>query len=390
MTKNKSILAFAIMSFTFLAMGMGTTSPALASIGKAFPDVDFSLILLVATIPALAMIPSSMIGGKLAGGIVRFKTIVLSGIILFIVGGTLPYFMNNFPLILVMRVVLGIGLGLMSPVAPALIMNLFEGKTRENLMGINGVVQNIGGIVFQMLGGILCAIHWRDTFLAHLLAVIPFLIVLFLLVEPPKVEKASSEKIKMPGGVYSWAIIFGVYTLLLYPMLTGMSSLVIDNNLGTAAGAGLALTMFTVGGMISGAVFGQLFRFAGRFTFVAGVLLNAVGYIFMVYGNSLTLLIIGATIVGVGFGIILPAVMMEIGLLVPPQVTPFAISLAIAFMSVGGFLSGFFFALLKGTFGITSMRFPFVFGIACFVLYSVVNILQNINAPKAAKPTVQQ
>lgn len=387
MEKNKMKLAIAIFAISFLAMGIGTTSPALASIGQAFPDVDFSMILLVATLPALFMVPSSILGGKLAGTVMKFKTLVIIGTILFIFGGTAPYFINSFAGILVMRAIVGIGLGIMSPVAPALIMNLFEGKSRENLMGINGVVNNIGGIVFQMLGGVLCAVNWRNTFLAHLLAVVSLLIVLFLLPEPTKAEKPGTGKVKMPGMVYGWATIFLFYTILLYPMLTGMSSLVLANNYGTAAGAGLALTMFTVGGMISGMIFGKVYRATARFTFILGLLIHAVGYIFLIYGNSLMLLTVGATIVGIGFGFVMPAVTMSAGMLVPPYASPFAISLIIGFMSIGGFCSGFIFAFIQKAFSITSMRFPFVFGFICLTAYSIIHMLLNLKAPKVQDPS---
>lgn len=387
MDKSKMKLAIAIFAISFLAMGVGTTSPALASIGQAFPDVDFSMILLVATLPALFMVPFSILGGKLAGTVMKFKTLVIIGTTLFLFGGTAPYFMNSFTGILVMRAIVGVGLGIMSPIAPALIMNLFEGKIRENLMGINGIVTNIGGIVFQMLGGILCAVNWRNTFLAHLLAVVSLIIVLFMLPEPPKVEKPGTEKVKMPGMVYGWATIFLFYTVLLYPMLTGMSSLVLANNYGTAAGAGIALTMFTVGGMISGIIFGNVYHAATRFTFVLGLIIHAIGYIFLIYGNSLMLLTVGATIVGIGFGFVMPAVTMSAGMLVPPYATPFAISLVIGFMSIGGFCSGFIFAFIQKTFNITSMRFPFIFGFICLVAYSIIHTLLNLKTPRIQDPS---
>jgi MFS family permease len=67
--------------------------------------------------------------------------------------------MNNFTGILIMRCIFGAGLGIISPIPAALIMNFFSGKEVENLMGYNGVIQNVGGIVFQMIGGILCVVN---------------------------------------------------------------------------------------------------------------------------------------------------------------------------------------------------------------------------------------
>lgn len=388
MNKNKLTSIFAIFSFSFLAMGLGITSPALASISQAFPGIDFSIIVLIATLPALLMVPFSMVGGKLAGNVMTYKNVTLLGIILFIIGGTAPYFMSNFTAILFMRCVFGAGAGLMSPIPAALIIRLFQGKEVEDLMGYNGVIQNIGGIVFSLLGGVICAINWRDTFLAHLLAIIPFVVVIFLLPEPTKTESIKGEKVKMPGMVYVWSIIFLVYELLLYPMLVGMSSLILVNKLGTAASAGVILTMFTVGGMASGAVFGKVYRVATRFTFVLGLIINAVGYVLLIYGDSLMIFTVAATIVGIGFGFIFTAILMSVGMLVPQSATAFAISIAVAFMSLGGFLSSFFFAFVQNMFNITSMRFPYVLGAICMGGYAVIHALFNLKPTNTQGPSV--
>jgi MFS family permease len=390
MNKNKPLMIFAILAFSFLIMGVGITSPALASIGKAFPNIDFSVIMLIATLPVLVTVPFSLLAGKLAGNRITFRSLVIIGIILFIIGGTAPYFISSFTGVLIMRGVLGIGLGLLYPIPAALIMNLFEGTARENLMGFNGVIQNIGGIVLQLLGGVLCAVNWRNTFLAYLLAIIPLIIVIFLLPEPPNIKKAKNEKIKIPTAVYVWSIIILGYTILLYPMLTGMSSLVINNNLGTAAAAAVVLTMFTVGGMISGAVFGKVYRIATRFTFAIGLIIHAIGYIFLICGNSLMAFTIGSTIVGIGYILGFTAILMSVGTLVTPSATTFAMSLVMAFMSIGGFISGFFFSYIERIFNITSMRFPFTLGAICLGIYSIIHILLNLKSTNTHNPSVPE
>lgn len=388
MSKNKSLAILAIFSFSFLAMIIGTTSPALASIGQAFPKVSFSVVVLVATLPALATVPFSIIGGKLAGDIMTFRGLAIISVILVTIGGIAPYFMSSFVGILFMRMVMGAGCGLGSPIPVALIMNIFEGKEIENLMGYNSIVQNMGGIVFQLLGGFLCTISWRYTFLAHLLCIIPLVIVIFLLPEPAKFEKAVGQKVKMPGMVYVWSTIFLVYEILLYPMLTGMSSLILTSNLGTAASAGVVLTMFTVGGMVTGAVFGKVYHIATKYTIVIGMLLNALGYILLIFGNSIFIFTVSSTMVGMGFGFIITSILMYVGMPVPPSAQPLAISIAIAFMSIGGFISSFFFASIERMLNITSMRFPFVLGAICLVAYSIIQTLINLKSSKTQNSQV--
>ncbi|OAA93924.1 MFS transporter [Clostridium coskatii] len=385
---KKSLWIFAILSFGFLIMATGTTSPALANISQAYPNLPFSVVVLIATIPTLLLIPFSLISGKLAGTVITYKNLTIIAIVLFLIGGVGPYFISNFSLILVMRGILGAGLGIMSPLGGALTLTLFEPKEAENLMGAGVVVGNVGGIVFQLLGGIFCAVNWRFTFLAYLLGAVSLIIVILFFPKLPLTAKSNSEKVKMPAYVYIWSSIYGILMLLVYPMLTGMSSLVLTNHYGNAAGAGVALTMFTVGGMIAGAVFGAAFRMLSRFTIPIGVVLTAVGFIFFAYGTNLILFIIGATIVGIGFSLSGTAIMMQVGRAVPASGTAVAMSIVMAFMSIGGFVSGFVFAFIEKIFNITSLRFPFEFSLVCFIIYAVIHLVVNFKTPKKQKVSI--
>ena len=94
-------------------------------------------------------------------------------LILFLAGGVAPAFLNNFTTLLLSRAVFGIGIGLLSPLGNALVLGLFEGQERANMLGLGGVVMNLGGIAFQMLVGFLAAISWRYV-LVHGLAVISY------------------------------------------------------------------------------------------------------------------------------------------------------------------------------------------------------------------------
>ncbi|AKA69378.1 MFS transporter [Clostridium scatologenes] len=380
---KKAFWILSILSIGFLVMATGATSPALASIAEAYPNIPFSIIVLIATIPVLLLVPFSLISGKLAGTIVSFKNLTIIGVTLFLIGGVGPYFFNNFTLILIMRGIFGAGLGIISPLGNALILNLFEAKEAENLMGMGVVVGNIGGIAFQLLGGIFCAINWRFTFLTYLLGAVPLIIVILFFPKLPLTAKAGNIKVKVPAIAYIWSTIYAILMLLVYPMLTGMSSLVLSNHYGTSAGAGIALTMFTIGGMIAGAVFGIVFRKLARFTIPVGVILTTIGFIFFVYGTNLTFFIIGATIVGIGFNLTGTAIMMRVGRSVPSEQTAFAMSIVMAFMSLGGFISGFVFAFIEKTFSITSLRFPFMLSLLCFAAYVVIDLIIILKSSKS-------
>ena len=108
------------------------------------------------------------------------------------------------------------------------------------------------------------------TNLAHLLGIISLVMVMFMLPEPKKKEEAVAEKISIPPAVYLLSVLFGIAMMLNYPLLVNMSTIIITDNLGDAASAGIVLSMFTVGGMVAGAIFRKIYQKATRFTFPLG------------------------------------------------------------------------------------------------------------------------
>ncbi|HZK25301.1 MAG TPA: MFS transporter [Oscillospiraceae bacterium] len=383
MTKSKSVITFAVMSVFFVAMGIGTITPAIQSIAEAFPDIAFSTLLLVSTLPSLLIIPATLFSGAMAGTKIGYRPLLIVAMVLFIAGGVAPAFMNNFTTILVSRAVFGIGIGLLSPLGNALVLGLFDGQQRANMLGLGGVIMNLGGIAFQMLGGLLAAISWRYTFLAHGIAVASLLVVLFLLPEPKKMEVPAGPKATMPLAVYLISLLFGLAMMLNYPMLVNMSTIIISGNLGTAASAGMVLSMFTVGGMLAGSIFGKLHQLVNRFTISVGLLITALGMALVYYANSLLVLTIGSTGVGIGFGLVMPAVMMVLGMIVPPHAFAIASGILMAVMNAFAFLSTYYLEFIARITGAPAIKSPIFIAFCAYVAAAVIYTLARLKAPAA-------
>ncbi|KLU59643.1 putative 3-hydroxyphenylpropionic transporter MhpT [Peptococcaceae bacterium CEB3] len=395
--KRQSLVLLAIFSFGFLAMGVGTITPAIAAIGGAFPSVSFSTLLLVSTVPSLISIPVSIIGGGMAGKSVKYRTLVLFATLMFSLGGAVPYFLHDFTQILVARGFFGLGLGLIMPLNSALIFNLVDPDKQANVMGINGVVMNIGGIVLQLLGGVLASVRWNYSFLAHALGLLSFIILLLYLPEPEKTAipsgsagTAKAERLKMPASVYGWALVFAIMTILDYPSLTNMSSVLLTIK-ANAAVAGVVLMFMTVGGMAAGAVFGKIYQKAGRQTLNIGLVSFAASQILFSFSQSVPLLIVGEALLGIGLTLCMSSIYMLAGASVHPSQTPMAMSIIVSGMSLGGFLSGYFYAAIMGPLHITTLRFQYYSGIVGYLATLVVFlILFAVKKPVASLSPASQ
>lgn len=382
--ENKKTVTLAVMSIFFIAMGIGTITPAIQNIAEAFSHINFSTILLVSTLPSLFLIPSTALTGVVAGNQVSYRTLLIVGILLFVAAGAAPAFMTSFTMILVARAFFGIGLGTLAPLGNAIILSLYEGQERANMLGLSGVVMNLGGIVLQLLGGYLCSFKWSYAFLAHLLGIISLVMVMFMLPEPEKKEHQAQEKISIPPAVYFISILFGIAMMLNYPLLVNMSTIIITDNLGDAASAGFVLSMFTVGGMIAGAIFGKVYQMATRFTIGIGLAVTAIGAGLVNYAGNLMVLTLGMTIVGVGFGTLMPAVMMILGNIVSPTSFAAASGVLMAFMNLGGFISTYYIAFLATI--NSAIRFPIF---VAMVIYGAAAVLYALSQ-LTAKPSIDQ
>lgn len=179
-----------ILSLALLTIPQSILNPALPAIQAAFPDVPSSLIQLLSTIPSLCGVIFSPVYGKLAEKTTR-KKILTVAVVLIVVGGVLPAFVDNFTLFLVLRFVMGIGVGLVTPAAVDLIIVFFEGSTRQTMMGWNQAAASIGGVMFQMIGGYFAGIDWRYACIATVICALFYLIAFIFLPEPEK--KANIE-----------------------------------------------------------------------------------------------------------------------------------------------------------------------------------------------------
>lgn len=389
--KHSFMSIVAIMSIALMAMGFGAITPAMKSITDAYPQVPYTTIIYVSTLPTLTLLPASLITGAVAGKRVKFKTLALCGSALFVLSGCAPALINsNISYVLISRAVFGISLGMIAPLGNAIVFGLYEGDKRANLVGVGTVVMNLGGIILQMLGGTLAGIQWNYSFWSHALGIVSFILILLFLPEPPKAEEnlnqeqnKEAKKEKLSKKVWIISILFGLINMLNFPTMMNMSTILVERNIGNAAVAGTVLSLFTVGGMIGGAIFGKVFKIAKRYVISVGVGLMASGIILVVIGQNVVVMILGTTLMGIGFSIIMPSLFIIIGMIVSPTQNAFAISLLTAISNFAGFISTYWIYAIKNITG-DGIYIPIIIEAIIFVVATIIFLFVN-PIPKSRK-----
>jgi EmrB/QacA subfamily drug resistance transporter len=145
--------------------------------------------------------------------ITRFKTkrLYLTAIILFIVGLVVCMFANNFPVMMVGRVLQAAGNGILSSMAQVILLSIYPMEKRGQVMGWYGLSIGAAPVIAPTIAGILVdSAGWRMIFYA--VAVVMLVSLIFAAVVFDNVLEVEKKKFDIASFVLS-AIAFGGITV---------------------------------------------------------------------------------------------------------------------------------------------------------------------------------
>ncbi|MCA9919574.1 MAG: MFS transporter [Anaerolineales bacterium] len=372
MQASQAKTSLSLMAIFFVIPGALIVNPAIQTIADAYPTIPHTLILLLSTIPLLIVVPMSLISGALAGNKVKYKHLLFVAMVFYVIGGSLPFVFRAFYAVLGARVIYGIGVGILTPLANGIIIQLYAGQKRANMMGMGSIVINVASTIFMLLSGLISAIDLNFMWLIHLIGIIPLVIMMLYLPEPEKVEPQQHAKVKMPVSVYfiSLATIF-IY-MNLNTMLLNMSTILTTENIGNAATAGTVLSMYTVGGILGGTLFGKYFQFFGKMTNPSALVVMGIGLGIISFAVTVPMMIVGCAVAGIGFFILFPALLMDAGQRVSLTASAMVSAMIFSSINFGGFLASLYIGFLSQLFSSSSPRLPIAVSMAVMFIAAVI------------------
>ncbi|AFA49297.1 MFS transporter [Acetobacterium woodii] len=394
--KGSVWVSIAALSVALLLYTTSMTTPALGEIAKAFPDAAPETVKLLASIPSLMMVFFALISGKLTQYL-SIKKIITIAMILIFVGGIPSAFIGDLQFMIIMRVIFGAGYGLVFPMASAVIADLFTGDQANKIMGFKSAVGAAAGMVFQMMGGILAAYNWRYSFLGFLL-VIPIALIIWFKLPDTGVKKV--EKVNASGGkekklttmTFVLSIACALLNLVQFSFMTNLAMIITADGIGNAAQSATVLTIFTASAFVVGMIYGNISKVLKQYSASFGALMVGLSFVVLVFANSMTMLIIGAIIFGIGFGSFNPAITMAVAKsAASPKFAAVAISIYVSGTGIGQFLSPYALKFMREALNLTSARADWQIAAVSLIVGSLVSIvLVAVNSKKTeiAKQTV--
>jgi MFS family permease len=396
MAKNisRNFLKFLVVILAFQDVAAGVAGSIMADIIKAFPEYDPTIVMLVATFPGLIQIVPALFYGKLTR-VFKKKTLLFIGLTLFIIGGVLPTFIDNLPLIIAMRGLLGLGVGITMPLSIDVITDFFDGRERDFLIGFGtSTIACIGAIFFQLGGGILAdAFGWQYGFLTYLFPIWILAVTMLYLPEPEKKQLSettgSKAKVKLPKAIY-WVSLGQVfYSALIFGYVINISVVIQADQLGNATEAGLAISIFTFGTLLAGFVFGKVKHALPNFYLPVGVFVTGLGMVICYFSPTLTLILIGSVIGGAGMGIGIPGVFTKVSELTPVGAPP-QVGLVVVGQGLGGILGPFGFQVIQNIFNQDIGRFPLAISSVGLIILALIWAVTVMKPKKDLEVTLNQ
>ena len=354
-----SMLKATLLALSLVTVMSGAAvAPAIAQISAAFPAASQTAIKLVLTLPAVFIIAFSLISGRLSSKM-RKRSILSTGLFLYLVGGIGGGFAQRFEELLLARAVLGIGVGLIMPLSTGLIADFFDGDERVRLIGYSTAAQNLGGIIATITSGMLAVMSWRYSFGVYGFGLIVWALVLGYLPEPAAPNRTSPHGVKLPRPVYAWAVGAFVLMIAFYAIPVNMAIFVQGNHFGDASMSGIAISIVTAFGFLAGLCYGRIKTLLKSFLPAILIGLMTVGYTVLSQAQSLLQVFIATGVIGLGFGWAMPTLITGATQAGGKGEGIQVMAIVSSMIFLGQFLSPIVLDSISGLLGHSDVRFTF-------------------------------
>ena len=331
-----------LLSLSLMLVSTFSTSTALPQMISTFQQQGYaaSQVEMLFSISSFAIMGMLVINPFLDRFLSERSSIIL-GLSFIAFGGSLPVVGKTYALVVVSRVLLGMGIGLINARAISIISENYQGNERAQMLGFRGSFEVLGNAFLTALVGFLVPFGWSWAFIVYLFA-LPIL--LFYLLFAPKravVAEVASQKhqlnLRKRYCVYCRIVFIGRIVININSANSLRIPVIVDQlHLGSPRQASLILSGMMLMGILSGICFeGLLARFKKQLIIVS-LLPFALGLFMLGVAHNLWLMLIGTMLSGFWYSIVVTSVFSNVSNKISPQLIGHATTLVLLFCNFGG------------------------------------------------------
>ena len=185
-------ITLSVMAALFVAPIAPKIGEALGPTGQYSPDELGWYIGWIITVPALCVALFSLPAGWLGDRVGRHKMLVWS-MVLYVIVGVIPYFLDDLSLILWSRVAVGIVEAMLMTLSTTLIGDFFKGASRDRWLAAQTGVASTCAVFAILIAGYVGQNDWHNVFLLYLFPAIFLVLVIAFTWEPAESEYLANK-----------------------------------------------------------------------------------------------------------------------------------------------------------------------------------------------------
>lgn len=325
-----TMIALLSISLTVNLPGLAV-SPLMGKLEDLFPHSSQLEIQLLTLLPNLVIIPMILISGKITN--LKNQSVILGiGLVIFLISGILYCLADSMPMLIGLGALLGIGCGLIVPIAASILSEWFYGNERVKVLGFKSGTSNGIVILATIFVGWAADYSWHAAFTVYLVPIIPLLLLPFMTngyitkhirPETPKdimedaIDNAKNKKEEESEPVVTFKHPFFTLSglILLYIGLTATSMVFTYylpftmKHYGLASSeVGVATAMFYVTAMLGGFSLAPYLKLTNKTALYVCIVTMTLGLLILGLFHTIASYIIGVLLIGLGYGFFQPII----------------------------------------------------------------------------------
>ena len=374
--ERASILALSLVLIT--SFSISSALPAMFDYYQGYPKEQIELLV---SLPSFGIMIMLVLNGFLERLFPERLQISL-GLLILSIGGTAPFWYQEYNFVFAMRILFGLGVGMINAKAISIISERYHGKTRIQMLGLRGSAEVVGASILTLVVGQLLSLGWTVTFLAYSAGFL--VLILYLLFVPYGKEKKETKKKetettrltgKMKGLIFLLAVEAAVVVCTNTAITIRIPSLMVERGLGDAQLSSLVLSIMQLIGILAGVSFSFFISlFKERLLLWSGITFG-LGQIVIALSPSLGVMVVGSVVAGFSYSVALTTVFQLLSERIPAKLLNQATSFAVLGCSFGAFTTPF----ILGAIGLVTQNGMLVFTIlgywlivtSIFVMYAL-------------------
>lgn len=402
-----TLIGILSISLTINLPGLAV-SPMLGHLRHVFHSTELESQLLTA-LPNLVMIPIVIIAGRIATP--KWQTAVLvTGLLIFFAAGVGSLVADSMGLLIFLGCMVGVGCGLVVPIAAGAISEWFIRKPRQRDLGLKSTTSNTMVIIANVFVGAIALISWHAAFAVYLVPIIPLLLVPFMtrkyimkhriVVAPSQQEKDQPAPYHFQGSE-SVRLLIGLivlYVLLTYSTtsISYYAPFMMEKYGMNTTQVGVMTAAYYLMVAVSGAIVASMKRVFGRPVMFICLAICAAGLIVIGFTKSFWLMTFSSLCIGFAYGIIEPIIYNKTTYIAPTQADGmkyFGYVLSSNYLSI--MMVPFVDSFFRKIFHSTEPGFEFVFSgvvVAMILVWALISRKQYVFAvnPATAAPSPEE